>query len=102
MSYLYHDNKQKFIPYLIEDAVVSNAEPEKISAFALQGLNSGGASVIFEGVYFLPYALLDRPRKRKQFSPGSGEDFYGVGPHLKPKFFFDPIPRNAFFVLRIV
>ena len=101
MSYLYHDNKQKFVPYLIEDAVVPNAEPKKISTFALHGLTSGRASVIFEGVYFLTYALLDRPRKRKQFSPGSGEDFNGVGSHLKPEFFSDPIPRNAFFVLRI-
>ena len=101
MPYLNHDNKQKFVSYLIEDAVVSNAEPKKISAFALQGLNSGRAGVIFKGIYFLTYALLDRPRKGEQFSPRSGEDFDGVGSHLKPKFFFDPIPRNAFFVLRI-
>jgi len=101
MSYLYHDNKQKFVPYLIEDAVVSNAEPKKISPFALQGPNSGRASVIFKGLYFLTYALLDRPRKGEQLFPGSGEDFNGVGSHLQPKFLFDPIPRNAFFVLRI-
>ena len=101
MSYLYHDNKQNFVPYLIEDAVVSNPEPVKVSTFTLQSLNSGGASVIFEGFYFMPYALLDRPRKGKQVPPGGGEDFKGVGPHLKPEFFLDPIPRNAFFVLWI-
>jgi hypothetical protein len=52
MSYLYHNYKQEFVPYLIEDAVVSNAEPKKVSTLALQGLNSSGACVIFKGVYF--------------------------------------------------
>ena len=87
MSYLYHNYKQEFVPYLIEDAVVSNAGPKKVSTLALQGPNSSGACVIFKGVYFLPYALLDSPRKGKQFSPRCGEDFNGVGSHLKPEFF---------------
>ena len=52
MSYLYHNYKQEFVPYLIEDAVVSNAEPKKVSTLVLQGLNSSGACVIFKGVYF--------------------------------------------------
>ena len=101
VAYLDYDNKQNLVPYVVEDPVISNPESIKVSAFALQGFNSGRSRIILEGIYFLPYASLDSTRKRKKLLPGGGEDFNGVGSQLKPQLFLHLVPGYVFFVFWI-
>jgi hypothetical protein len=101
VPHLDYNHKQNLVPYLVEDAVVSNPDSIKVPALAFQGFDAGRAGIIFEGIYFLSYAFLDSTRKGKKLFPGGGKEFNGVGSHLKPQFFLHPIPGYVFFVFWI-
>jgi len=78
VPHLDYDHKQNLVPYLVEDAVGPNPDSIKFPPLAFQGFDSGGAGIIFEGIYFLPYAFPDSIRKGEKLFPGGGKDFNGV------------------------